>query len=72
MQRLVLRFLYAVCLVCMLGSGAAAEEDPAEHSFIRSLSVIPERSDTAPGNHKKEASFHPAHHICIHHKNIPV
>jgi hypothetical protein len=34
MQRLVLRFLYAACLVCMLGSSAAAEEDPADHSII--------------------------------------
>ena len=34
MQRLVLRFLYAVCLVCMLGSSAAAEEDPADYSII--------------------------------------
>jgi len=34
MHRLVLRFLYALCLVSMLGSGAAAEEDPATYPVI--------------------------------------
>jgi hypothetical protein len=34
MQRLFLRLLFAACLVCMLGSPAAAEEDPADHSII--------------------------------------
>jgi hypothetical protein len=34
MQRFVLRFLYVVCLVCVLGSSAAAEEDPADSSII--------------------------------------
>jgi len=34
MHRLVLRFLYAACLVCMLGSNAAAEEEPADYSII--------------------------------------
>ena len=34
MQRFIVRFLYAVCLVCMLGPSAAAEEGPADYSII--------------------------------------
>jgi Omp85 superfamily domain len=34
MLRFVAKILYVMCLVCILGSYAAAEEDPADHSLI--------------------------------------
>jgi hypothetical protein len=34
MLKFILKILSVVCLVCMLGSGAAAEEDPSDHSII--------------------------------------
>ena len=47
MHKLVLRFLYSACLICMLGSSAAADEDPANHSIIADRRK--EQFTTAPG-----------------------